>query len=185
MQKTKAQAFMAQRNTLLRNPVLFAYCAVIALTFGAGFGVIRYWVGFLIIFQSVAAATLIPWVLARTPASRKAFSIHPGFKPALLFALMLTVMFVIGQVIGIGLAQPWFDPLGWLSRIFHGDSSEYLLGIAYTGSVARNVAMGVNEGFWVLLNILDLFFLFFFFLIMPWIFGEKYQKAIKQSDGAS
>lgn len=176
---------MTQRNTLLRNPVLLAYCTVITLTFGIGFGVVRYWVGFLILFQSVVAATLIPWVLARSPASRRALSNHPGFKQALLFALLLTMTFVIGQIIGIGLAQPWFDPLGWLSRILNGDSSEYLLGIAYTGSVARNVATGVNEGFWIVLNLLDLFFLFFFFLIMPWILGEKYQKAIKQSDGAS
>lgn len=78
-----------------------------------------------------------------------------------------------GEIIGIGLSQPWFDPLGWLGKIIQNQSSETIFGIGYTGNIARNIDGYAQGGFWILLHTLDLILMLFFFWIMPWIFGEK------------
>ena len=145
---------------------------VTAIAMGLLFGVVRYWLGFLVLIQGVLGATAACWLLTRHVGVRTTLSQMTGPLSTLSFALMLTAAFLLGEVVGIGLAQPWFDPLGWFGRIVDGKSSEALFGIAFTGSVAHDVNGYIQGGFWILMNALDIFFLFFFFWIMPGIFSE-------------
>ena len=146
---------------------------IIAITVGVGFGIFRYWFGFFVLIQGVLGASIVSWLLSRTSPGRTQLCQHPGSMRSLGYAFMLSLTFVIGEILGIGLSQAWFDPLGWMTRILQGDTAESLFGIAYTGTIAHSIDSHAEKSLWVVLNVIDLTFMLFFFWILPWIHGEK------------
>jgi hypothetical protein len=139
---------------------------VLALVLGiiAGWG--RYWYGYFVLGQGTIVGLLIPWtatILCPGTSHHQKSINHPG---SLKLTLILFTCFMITQAIGFGMAQPWFDPLGWLGRIVQHDTQETVWGMSLLGGVAaKNFQLGMNGGFWIFLNLFDLFFMFFFLLI--------------------
>lgn len=139
---------------------------VLALVFGTIVGWGRYWYGYFVLGQGTIVGLFIPWAAAilypGTSPHRKTMN-NPG---SLKLALILFTCFMITQAIGFGMAQPWFDPLGWLGRIVQHDTSEMAWGISLLGgAAAKNFQLGVNGGFWIFLNLFDQFFMLFFLLV--------------------
>ena len=143
----------------------FLKCIVIAALTGLVFGWVRYWIGYYILIQGVIAGLLIPWMVKKTAGN------HLDAISAIRFklAILLFLSFMTAQALGFGLAQPVFDPFNWVVRVWNGDTSESVFGIFSTGGVVHGTfSEGVSGGFWVLLSIIDLFFMFFFLLVsMP------------------
>ncbi|MDD9303220.1 MAG: hypothetical protein HUK40_13105 [Desulfobacter sp.] len=80
--------------------------------------------------------------------------------------MILLFCFMAAQAIGFVIAQPWFEPLGWLGRIIQDGTRETVWGISLLGgAAAKNFQLGVSGGFWIFLNLFDLFFMVFFFLV--------------------
>ncbi len=133
-----------------------------AFTIGLITGWIRYWAGFYVLLQGTITGLLIPWVSHRFPSGREKIPGDASFK----LAILLFSLFMIGQATGFGLAQPWFDPAGWLMRVIEGKTSESVFGIFSTGGVVHEFySNGLNDGFWLILSIFDMLFMFFFLLI--------------------
>ena len=143
----------------------------LALAVGLGLvaGWLRYWLGFFTLAQGAGAGLLLAWLIkraARAGGGEPAW--HPGFRPALLAAGAWFAAFMVGQALGFGLAQPWFEPLGWLARIWEGRTVEPSFAVAATGPVHRAFVGGANQGLWLLLNAVDWLIMYFFLLAMPW-----------------
>ncbi len=136
-----------------------------ALVLGFVLGWVRYWIGYYILLQGIAAGLLMVWVVKRIAKEQQQFLVNIRFK----MTVILFFSFMIGQAFGFGFAQPVFDPLGWLGRVWNGDTSESVFGIFSTGGVAHQAfAEGLSGGFWLFLSLFDLIFMFFFMLIsMP------------------
>ncbi len=134
----------------------------IALLIGLLTGWIRYWTGYYVLLQGILAGLLISWTIHQLPGGREKILSDASFKlTALLF-----LSFMVGQAIGFGWAQPWFDPAGWVTRILNGKTSESVFGIFSTGGVVHEFySNGVNDGFWIVLSLLDLAFMFFLLLV--------------------
>ena len=143
---------------------------MISLAMGCLLGYLRYWLGFFVIAQGTLLGLGVPWVAVKLLGGEKPR--HPGFKVALLVAVLWFAATNAGLIMGFGLAQPWFDPLDWLSRIMNDDTAEFVFGVASTGGFARGVAMGAQGGFWLLLCTVDWAIMFFFIWIMPWGSGK-------------
>ncbi len=142
--------------------------AGIASAFAAGCiaGWTRYWYGYFVLGQGILAGLFIPWA-AKTFCSR---FIQPKKKVkslgSMTLVMILFICFMMAQAIGFGMAQPWFDPVGWLGRVIEHGTKETIWGISLLGGVAaRNFQMGINGGFWIFLNLFDLFFMCFFLLV--------------------
>lgn len=138
---------------------------LIAVLTGIVFGWIRYWIGYYILIQGVIAGLLIPWMIKKTAESQMEALSDVRFK----MTLTLFFVFMIGQAIGFGLAQPVFDPFNWFVRVWNGDTTESVFGIFSTaGVVSQTFSEGLSGGFWLFLSMIDLFFMFFFILVsMP------------------
>jgi len=138
---------------------------VIAIITGLVFGWIRYWIGYYILIQGVIAGLLISWMVKKTAGTQTEALSNIRFKMVVLFFFS----FMVGQAIGFGLAQPVFDPFNWLARVWNGDTTESVFGIFSTaGVVSQTFSEGLNGGFWLLLSLIDLFFMFFIMLVtMP------------------
>ena len=139
---------------------------VLALAAGAIIGWGRYWYGYFVLGQGTLVGLFIPW--ATTIICSK--SLHPRKtmkKPgSMTLVLILFASFMLAQSIGFGMAQPWFDPAGWLSRVIQHGTRETVWGISLMGgAVAKDFQLGVNGGFWIFLNLFDLFFMVFFLLV--------------------
>ncbi len=141
---------------------------LLALALGAALGWLRYWLGLFVIAQGAVAGLLLPWLLGRLGPCRPALAGHPGCAGALGLAGFWSACFLAGQALGLGLAQPWFDPLGFVSRVLAGRSSEFVFGVAATGGIHRALAQGARDGFWVVLNLLDLGIMFIFLMVTTW-----------------
>lgn len=139
-----------------------------SLALGVVTGWIRWWEGFFVLFQGAGCGLLLAWLIGRIGRQEGKKPRHPGFRPALVLALLWWAAFMAGQGVGLGLAQPWFDPLGWLARVWDGKSTEFAFGVAATASIHRSFAMGASNGFWLILNLIDWFIMIFFLLAMPW-----------------
>ncbi len=142
--------------------------AGVAFAFAAGgiAGWARYWYGYFVLGQGVLAGLFIPW--AATVFCARFFQEGKKTKKpgSLILVLIFFVCFMIAQAIFYGLAQPWFAPVGWLVRVLQHRTNEVVWGISLLGgAVARNFQMGINGGFWIFLNIFDLFFMCFFLLV--------------------
>ena len=130
----------------------------------AGWG--RYWYGYFVLGQGTLVGLFIPWAAAILCPSTS-FSIKTIKKPgSMTQVLIFFTCFMIAQAIGFGIAQPWFDPVGWLGRVIQHGTKESIWGVTLLGgAVAKNIKLGVNGGFWIFLNLFDLFFMVFFLLV--------------------
>ena len=143
--------------------------AVAAALLGLAAGWLRYWFGFFVLFQGAACGLLIAWLAGRAGRRDGRGPDHPGFRNSILVAGVWFIVFIAGLTLGLGLAQPWFDPFGWLSRLWDGRTGELAFGIASRGGVAHGAfAMGAKGGFWLVLNGLDWLIMFFFLMTMAW-----------------
>lgn len=138
---------------------------LIATLTGLVFGWVRYWIGYYILIQGVIAGLLIPWMLKKTATNQLDAISTIRFK----MAVLLFFAFMLAQAVGFGMAQPVFDPFNWVARVWNGDTTESVFGIFSTGGVVHGTfSEGISGGFWVLLSLIDLFFMFFFMLVsMP------------------
>lgn len=118
-----------------------------SLLLGLVAGYVRYWLGFFVLAQGAGAGLLIAWLIGRMGGGRGAKPLHPGVGPALLTALACLACFLAAEAVGFGLAQPWFDPLGWSARVLEGRSAEYCFGIAATAGVHRGFVLGAGVAF--------------------------------------
>jgi len=130
----------------------------------AGWG--RYWYGYFVLGQGTIVGLFIPWaatiLCSKTLPPRRTMK-NPG---AIRQVLILFFCFMIAQAIGFGMAQPWFDPVGWLGRVSQHGTKETVWGISLLGgAAAKNFQLGMNGGFWIFLNLFDLFFMAFFMLV--------------------
>lgn len=148
----------------ISTTVLIKWIFIAAIT-GLVFGWIRYWIGYYILIQGVIAGLLIPWMVKKTATNQTEALSNIRFK----MVVLLFFSFMVGQALGFGIAQPVFDPFNWLARVWNGDTTESVFGIFSTaGVVSQTFSEGLNGGFWVLLSVIDLFFMFFFMLVsMP------------------
>jgi len=138
---------------------------IVAFLAGLFFGWVRYWIGYYILIQGVIAGLIIPGLVVQFLPAKKNALANIRFK----MALILFFSFMIGQMLGFGLAQPVFDPINWVARVWNGDTTESVFGIFSTaGVVSQTFSEGLSGGFWLLLSLIDLFFMFFFILVsMP------------------
>ena len=140
----------------------YAKWILITIIIGLIFGWIRYWIGYYILLQGIAVGFLISWVIRKTENNDQSLLGEHTFK----IAVLLFFSFLIGEALGFGLAQPVFDPTGWLSRMWDGKTAESVFGIFSTGGVAHHTfSDGMNGGFWIFLSLFDMAFMFFFILI--------------------
>ncbi len=135
---------------------------LIAIGIGMAMGWVRYWIGYYILFYGIISAILITWTIHKTSERRQ--QLLP--KAQFTLSMVLFFSFMIGQAIGFGLAQAWFDPIGWLMRVLEGQTSEAVFGIFSTAGVSHQFySGGFSSGFWIFLSLFDLAFMFFFILI--------------------
>jgi hypothetical protein len=146
---------------------VFLVGIVISAAIGLGAGWVRYWMGFFVLFQGVIASLGIAWLVGKY-VKRSATGVNPSNRLALLMALIWLVVFWAGQVFGLGLAQPWFDPLGYFGRILQGDARETAFGLMSTAGWARSFHGGFGGVFWVILNLIDAAIMYLFLFRMPW-----------------
>jgi hypothetical protein len=166
-QKGTTSANTAKRKAMPKNlstaPIV--KCLALAIATGLVFGWIRYWIGYYILIQGVIAGVTISWMVKQTAGEYIEALANIRFK----MVVLLFFMFMIGQAFGFGLAQPVFDPFNWLARVWNADTTESVFGIFSTaGVVSRTFSEGLNGGFWVILSLIDLFFMLFLMLVtMP------------------
>ena len=139
---------------------------IAAFTVGIVLGYLRYWLGFFVIAQGAVLGLLVPWLAVMLQGGQK--PVHPGVKTALAVAVLWFAAANLGLLTGFGLAQPWFEPLGWLGRLLDNDTAEFVFGVASNAAYSRGVAFGAQGGFWLLISCIDWAIMFFFFWIMPW-----------------
>ena len=139
---------------------------IAAFATGIVLGCLRYWLGFFVIAQGAVLGLLVPWLAVRLQGGQK--PVHPGVKMALAVAGLWFAAANLGLLTGFGLAQPWFDPLGWLGRLLDHDTAEFVFGVASNAAYSRGVAFGAQGGFWLIINGIDWAIMFFFLWIMPW-----------------
>lgn len=140
-----------------------------AVVMGLAVGWLRYWVGFFILVQGAVSGLAIAWVMGLMTRKKEG---HPGFGFSFGTAGLVFLTFMAAQAAGFGLAQPWFEPLGWAVRVWDGRSVEFVFGVAATAGVHRGFAMGLSGGWWILFSLVDWAIMFFFLLAMPWPSGK-------------
>lgn len=160
--ETKTEAVVNSKGISFVNILKWMFIAILT---GIAFGWIRYWIGYYILIQGVIAGLLIPWMVKKTAVNQMQALSNIRFK----MSLLLFFLFLIGQSIGFGLAQPVFDSFNWFVRVWNGETAESVFGIFSTaGVVSQTFSEGLSGGFWLLLTAIDLFFMFFFILVsMP------------------
>jgi len=89
----------------------------------------------------------------------------------------------MGGLIGLGLAQPWFAPLGWLGRLWAGHTVEPIFGVASTTGVHCAFSDGFNGGWWLVFNLIDWAIMYFFMLAMPWQAASRKPRPANKAGG--
>ncbi len=118
---------------------------VTAFLIGGLLGYLRYWIGFFIIAQGVCLGLMVPWLAVKWIGGTG--PAHPGAGSAPLLALVWFLAAQAGLMVGFGLAQPWFEPLGWFGRVMDRKTAEFVFGIATNTGFSRGVALGAQGGF--------------------------------------
>ncbi len=151
-------------------------CGIVsAFIVGIIMGFVRYWAGCFILFCGVVAGyvTVVfsSILVGSICISKKEFLKTKTFR----MVLAMFIVFIIGELLGFGLAQPWFDPIGFFGRVVAGRTSEMTFVVGMTGGIiGKHFIFGVNKGFWVFLNMIDILFMLFFMLITLNIKMEKH-----------
>lgn len=128
----------------------FLTAVVLALAVGIAAGWLRYWFGFLVIFHGAACAGAIGWLFHRARSTPPRNFVESN-ATVWRWSLPLLPVFWAGQLIGTGLAQPWFEPLGYFIDIVSGTSVETFIGVGTT-----HVYGGGMSGFmWAFCILLD------------------------------
>ena len=122
----------------------------ITLLVGVAAGWFRYWLGFVVIFHGAACAGIIGWLFHRA-RSVPPDSFEESNAQAWRWSLPLLVLFWAGQIAGIGLAQPWFEPLDYLGGIISGNGVEMFLAMGNT----RAYGGGMSGLMWMFCVLLD------------------------------
>jgi hypothetical protein len=139
---------------------------VAAFIIGLAAGYCRYWFGYFVLGQGIIVGLTIPWLTGKFSSKRSLKQAVVSKPNTLIVVLLFFICFLMAQGVGFGLSQPWFDPIGWVVRTLSGRTSEHIFGISMLGGVAsRSFHLGVKGGFWVFLNLFDLFFMVFFLLV--------------------
>ena len=147
--------------------IVFLVGVVISAAIGLAVGWVRYWIGFSVIIQGAIASVLIARLLGKY-LKRTRSPVNPSGRVALLLAFVWLGVFWAAQVYGLGLAQPWFDPLGYFGRILEGDTRELAFGLTQTGGWTRAFSGGFGGTFWIILNVLDGLIMYLFLFRLPW-----------------
>lgn len=150
----------------LARTALLGCLAAASLGFAAG--MLRYWFGFFVLIQGAAAGGLGAWGVSLLAGGAGKGPGHPGPAKAFRCALLWTAVFIVAELAGLGLAQPWFEPLGWAARVLEGRTVEPAFGISATGPVHKAFAGGASGPFWLVLNAIDLAIMLVFFMALPW-----------------
>jgi len=150
----------------LARTVLLGCVAAASLGFAAG--MLRYWFGFFVLIQGAAAGGLGAWGVSLLAGGTRKGPKHPGPARAFRCALLWTAVFIVAELAGLGLAQPWFEPLGWAARVLEGRTVEPVYGIHAAGPVHKAFAGGASGPFWLVLNAIDLAIMLVFFMTLPW-----------------
>lgn len=144
----------------------FLVGVLLALFVGVATGYFRYWFGFFVLGQGIITGLIVPWLMGKLLPQSTIKNVVSKKPNTFVISLMILLCFLVAQILGFGLAQPWFDSLGWLGRVVSGDTSEHIFGVSMLGGVAsRHFEMGLNGGFWIFLNLFDLLFMEFFLLV--------------------
>jgi len=139
----------------------YAYGIFISSLIGFVFGCFRYWFGFFVLIQGMIAGFFIPKITSLFVKESASNRIKTSKVVFVMF-----VFFILFQVVGFGVAQPWFDPVGWLSRVMSGSTYEDIFGLALMGNaIGKQIIMGANKGFWAFLNLFDIVFMYFFMIV--------------------
>lgn len=153
------------------SPYLLLSGLVAAVVVGVAVGWLRYWLGFFVVIQGAVTGALLAWIVAALgrPAGREGGPRHPGLRASSCFAAAWLVAFLLGQLVGTGLAQPWFEPWGLLARILAGETVEPVFGIAAAGKITTGAfALSTSGFFWGLLNLLDALVMGALLMALPW-----------------
>ena len=162
-------------QTSLSNLVVKAALlgCVLALAVGLGLGWLRYWTGFFTLAQGAAGGLLIAWLTARLAGTNRPDAPEPGRSVCLKLALLWLVVFQIGLAVGFGLAQPWFEPVDFVSTVLAGRGIEFVFGIASSGGAQKSFAMGASGFMWVVFSLVDGAVMFMFLAMVPWLSGRS------------
>ncbi len=112
--------------------------------------------------QGMLAGAVIGWAagyLAPAGAAKWRF----GYR--FTATLVLTGVFLIGEVLGIGAAMPRFDPIGWFTGTLSGEHIDLVIGPSRRSGFPYVVRPVESYG-WILFNCLDLVFQWFLTLLM-------------------
>lgn len=142
---------------------------LIALVVGLGLGWLRYWTGFFVLAQGAAGGLLIGWLTGRLAGTNRPDAPEPDRSVCLKLALLWFVIFQAGLAVGFGLAQPWFEPVKFLSQVLAGQGIEFVFGIASSGGTQKGFAMGASGFMWVVFNLVDWAVMFLFLAMFPWL----------------
>ena len=142
----------------------FFLAAAAAALAGVAAGWLRYWFGVCLVVQAGLAALVLGCGVGRLlPAFGLAWP--QEFRTRLWFAAWLTLVFLASQTVGLGFAQPWFDPLGYFGRILMGRGVEEVSGLSGVGSVLKVFAGSLGGVMWLVLNLVDALLLWVLLLI--------------------
>lgn len=143
---------------------VFLAGALVAALAGIAAGWCRYWIGVCLVAQAGLAALVLGYGAGRL--LRGLGLVWPqSFRARLGFAAWLALVFLASQTLGLGLAQPWFDPLGYFGRIASGRAVEAVFGLSGTGRLVRAFAGSAGGWFWLVLNLVDALLLWALLLI--------------------
>ncbi|HNV72847.1 MAG TPA: hypothetical protein PKO06_24275, partial [Candidatus Ozemobacteraceae bacterium] len=140
---------------------LFLAGLIGSLASGLVAGWLRYWLGFMVIFHGLAFALLATWVFNRlrpTPTPDLLWTNRAAWRSAPVFLLL----FWVGQMIGLGLAQPVFDPWQFFWQILAGSEGESFVAMTQH----RTYSGGLTGLFWAFTNLLDSGLMLIFFATM-------------------
>lgn len=134
----------------------------IAALFGVAIGYFRQDHGFVVGIQGLVVGIALGLSAGKVLSSGRPAPWTGGGRETVL--LLLTAGFLIGEIIGIGLAQRTFAPDLWLQEMLRWDAHEHLFGFSRYAWEVRHLRPGPVA--WVLFNFLDIIFQVFMTAIM-------------------
>ncbi len=132
-----------------------------AILLGMAVGFTRWQFGLLPILQGMLAGLIAGTLTGYfVPADARTFN----FEQRLFVSVMLVILFVFGELTGIGLAMPSFEPWSFVSQVISGEHIDLVVGPS-RGSVSSKNLRPVGPIGWIIFNVIDLLFQFFLTLL--------------------